>query len=560
MEMDSNQNLKNNKFANSRDVGKILWQNRQLIISVALLTVFTVFIVTVMIQPTYRIKSKILVKEEDMSYQDTLPSYHNRAEFLQNQAEIIKSKSLLLKVFENNLLKKAVIKQSGKRSLDIERLQENIVVKPINHSNIIKLEIDSQNPVFARSLSSEIIKHYQNYHTQKKNNLIEQAITAIEQAKNSARQDLEKAQKEFSGYVEKNQVSLLPESEIMLDFKRFARFDTSLIEVNSDIQKTAAKTEALREALEKNNYQDLDFPFLVNNQGLLEQEKKLQQAQINLSNLSSDYTPAHPELIKAKNRVEKLKTDLDKKRETIIASQLQSYRNELESLKSKKAVLANANQDYSEKLKETISSQPELAALLNRLKNQRNIYEKLLTKEQNLKIFAYRSLATSNIEIIDPPRIPQKPLSPNMALNIILGILAGLTLGTSSAMIWPEILSSETHFKQDKQRKEKRFKVNTKMIYNLAGHPRQNYQGLLTNISESGINFKTEDKPQKGSLINIELNLPGSKIIKTKARIIWTHEISLKEDGDGPFSVGAEFTKTTTSKRRLIIRQLTPNQ
>ncbi|MCF7891491.1 MAG: PilZ domain-containing protein [Candidatus Omnitrophica bacterium] len=560
MEMDSNQNLKNNKFANSRDVGKILWQNRQLIISVALLTVFTVFIVTVMIQPTYRIKSKILVKEEDMSYQDTLPSYHNRAEFLQNQAEIIKSKSLLLKVFENNLLKKAVIKQSGKRSLDIERLQEEIVVKPINHSNIIKLEIDSQNPVLARSLSSGIIKNYQNYHTQKKNNLIEKAITAIEQAKNSARQNLEKAQKEFSGYVEENQVSLLPESEIMLDFKRFARFDTSLIEVNSDIQKTTAKTEALREALEESSYQDLDFPFLVNNQGLLEQEKKLQQAQINLSNLSSDYTPAHPELIKAKNRVEKLKTDLNKKRETIIISQLQSYRNELESLKSKKTVLANANQDYSEKLKETISSQPELAALLNRLKNQRNIYEKLLAKEQNLKIFAYRSLATSNIEIIDPPRIPQKPLSPNMALNIILGILAGLTLGTSSAMIWPGILSSETPFKRDKQRKEKRFKVNTKMTYNLAENPRQNYQGLLTNISESGINFKTESKPQKDSLINIELNLPGSKIVKTKARIIWTHEISLKEDGDGPFSVGAEFAKTTASKRRLIIRQLAPNQ
>jgi hypothetical protein len=312
--------------------------------------------------------------------------------------------------------------------------------------------------------------------------------------------------------------------------------------------------------LEESSYQDLDFPFLVNNQGLLEQEKKLQQAQINLSNLSSDYTPAHPELIKAKNRVKKLKTDLDRKRETIIASQLQSYRNELESLKSKKAVLANANQDYSEKLKETISNQPELAALLNRLKNQRNIYEKLLTKEQNLKIFTYRSLATSNIEIIDPPRIPQKPLSPNMALNIILGILAGLTLGTSSAMIWPGILSPETHPKQNGQRKEKRFKVNTKMIYSLSEKPRQNYRGLLTNISESGINFKTENKPQKGSLINIELILPGSKIIKTKARIIWVHEISLKEDGDGPFSVGAEFTKTTADKRRLIMRQLVSNQ
>ncbi len=535
-------------------VGRMLWDRKGLIFLFTFLTFAVVFITTLLIRPVWRSTAKILVKEVKFDPAEILPSYVQDEEFLRDQAEIIRSKSLIVQTLEEGQLKQRLQEEANKLPLDIDRLQKNITATPLNRTNIIELAVDNTNPVLAKSLSAALINTYSDYRRTANITRIDNALSTTNAALRSAQQQLDSAEQELQDYTRKEEVAILPETEIVLDFKRFATLDAALIDIDSDIRRVDAKIVAVNKELLVKDLNSLTLPFLVNSPVINDLRDKMQDAEITLINLATEYTASHPEVIKTHNTVQELRTALENEKHKIIAAEMEAYQLEKKTLESKKEVLTQANNNYTHRLRKTLASQPVLSSLLNTIRHRRKVYQDLLDRQLGLKIIRERAASNPGTEIVETPDIPLYPLRPKLALNLLLGLIAGLCFGCSAAIFFPADIFKSAAYSPGKkeQRKNLRFPTSADIIYTALSRPYVRQEGSLINISDSGLRFATEGKPEKNSRVRLEIFIPGSKPILAQGKIIWTHEISLREDGRGPFNVGVKFTKIKSSDKKLL--------
>jgi len=525
-----------------KTAGQILWEKKGIVFILTFTTLSVVFISTLLIKPVYQTNSKIMLKEESLNPSETTPSYKKNEEFLQDQAEIIKSRTNISKALESKILASRLLEQSDKDFIDIERLQKTISSVPINKTNILELKIENTDPSLAKSLSTALISAYSNSINTAQEISLNNSFLAIDSTMQSTLNTILEAEKELEEYIKKEGVFILPETEIVLNLKRFASFDSSLIDVDSEIQKVNTKAAAVSKELATSGINSLSLPFITNNQTINNLQSKLQAAEISLSNLTTEYTSFHPEVINAYKNIREIENTLEKTK--IIDSEIESYSLEKKSLESKRKVLSESNDNYAKTLKKTLASQPKLSSMLSNLSIQRRIYEDLLSKKINLQILISRINNTSKIKIIDPPQIPLHPLRPNLPLNMLLGLFAGFALGCSFAISLPD---SPRSAKKNKQRKELRnnlrFPLSTDIIYSHLKEPYIKYQAFSLNFSNSGLSFSSEHKPNTKDILNLEIQAINGTSIIAKGKVIWSHEVSLLENGRGPFNSGIKFTR-----------------
>jgi len=541
--------------ATPKTVGEILWNKKGLIFLSTFVTLSVVFISTLLIKPVYQINSKILIKEKSLNPAELTISYTRNEEFLQDQAEIISSTSNILKALKSGMLRDRFLEQSNTNAIDIERLQKDISVAPVNKTNIIELKVENTDPSLAKSLSTTLVSTYQDTIRTTQKTSLDNSLLAITNATESNLKALTKAEEELEEYVKKEKVAILPETEIVLDLKRFANFDTALIDVDSEIQKVNTKINAVDRELATTATNNLTLPFIINNSVINALQDKLQTAEIALSNLVTEYTSFHPEVIKTYKNIRELKAALENEKNKIIDSEMESYNIEKDSLESKRMILYKSNKNYTEKLQKTLASQPKLSSLLNNIKTQRRIHEDLLSKQTDLQILIARINNTSGISIISPPQMPLYPLRPNLTLNLLLGLFAGFALGCSFAITSPEQPKYLKENKLQKElRKKLRFPLSTDIIYSSRKEPYIKHQAFSLNCSESGLSFSSEYKPNKNDILNLEiLPINGNSII-VKGKVIWTHEVSLLENGNGPFNSGIKFIKINQKDREHLLQ------
>lgn len=66
--------------------------------------------------------------------------------------------------------------------------------------------------------------------------------------------------------------------------------------------------------------------------------------------------------------------------------------------------------------------------------------------------------------------------------------------------------------------------------------------GLATNISGGGICFRTEDPYKLGTMLALELELPGMPVaVIALARVVWVQESPSEAEPERPWELGCEF-------------------
>jgi tyrosine-protein kinase Etk/Wzc len=136
--------------------------------------------------------------------------------------------------------------------------------------------------------------------------------------------------------------------------------------------------------------------------------------------LLADYTEKFPEVVSTNEKIVQIRMSIR-----------QIVKNTISQLGSQLEATSEIIEKYNDQLKQLPEKERELAGLKRNAAVSAEIYTFLLQKLEEARIAKASTL--SNIRVIDMAVVPQGAISPNIRLNLMLGLIAGLLLAVGIA-------------------------------------------------------------------------------------------------------------------------------
>jgi polysaccharide chain length determinant protein (PEP-CTERM system associated) len=203
----------------------------------------------------------------------------------------------------------------------------------------------------------------------------------------------------------------------------------------------------------------------------------LEQLRVQLAALQSSYTDNHPDVVRLKSRI----ADLEKKYKSgelqasanlpgqasadpsvLMAQksldehrrQQSEARMEIQNLEVEIANIERQIKDYQQRVERTPRHEQELLTLQRDYSNLKQSYDSLVNRklEAEIAVNMEKKQKGEQFSILDPARLPEKPISPDLRRLFLLMLAAGLGLGAGlvalldffdSSLKKPESLEAE---------------------------------------------------------------------------------------------------------------------
>jgi len=184
-----------------------------------------------------------------------------------------------------------------------------------------------------------------------------------------------------------------------------------------------------------------------------ERGRQLEEAKAQLARAREKYTAEHPDVIRLQRTVASLEASVDaaasvgKKREQTlhadnpvyiqVKGQLDAVGVERESAVKRLEQLRAKREDYERRLAQSPEVERQFREMARALDSAQLKYQEILAKQTEARV-------SENLEserkgerftMIEPPQIPEKPISPNRLLIILLGLALSVALGIGAAAV-----------------------------------------------------------------------------------------------------------------------------
>ena len=177
--------------------------------------------------------------------------------------------------------------------------------------------------------------------------------------------------------------------------------------------------------------------------GTMSYEAQLEELNKQLADLQSRYTEKHPDIVRTKKRI----ADLGKSKETTTVKNDPRYRELKAALAETDRQILRFRQEgakinaqigqYRGRVEGATQREQEMASMLQEYNNTRLQYDTLIKKSEeaqqaeNLE----RRQKGEQFRVIDPARMPEKPVQPDIPKVLLIGLFAGLGCGLGGIFI-----------------------------------------------------------------------------------------------------------------------------
>jgi polysaccharide chain length determinant protein (PEP-CTERM system associated) len=172
-------------------------------------------------------------------------------------------------------------------------------------------------------------------------------------------------------------------------------------------------------------------------------EVQVEELKKQLADLQSRYTDRHPDIVLTKKRI----ADLEKNKETLGVKNDPRYRElnaalaetdrQIRRLREDGEKLRAQGGQYRGRIEGTTQREQEMVSMLQEYHNTRLQYDTLIKKSEeaqqaeNLE----RRQKGEQFRVIDPARLPEKPVQPDIPKVLLIGLLAGLGCGLGGIFV-----------------------------------------------------------------------------------------------------------------------------
>lgn len=404
--------------------------------------------------PVYE-ASTTIIYEATKSPVGANPFYEYRnKESLLNQIEEIKSRSVALEVVSSlpsQVLKGIPLPEERPEGFDVTayyaaKIRDNIKAAPVAESDVIQIKVQAHDALSAATIANTVTAELSERNLRIRREEVSGVRTFIEEQREKYRDRLEEAESTLRRFKESNRVTSL-DKEVAEVLHRVTQIDALYQETKANREKTEERLRRLSEKItsQKQNLApsiaDVSTPFV--NQ-LKSDLMKLQSTYV--SQQLQGVPENNPKMVEMREAMQKLRGNLAEEARKIAEaehvvdplsqiSRLYEERVqlelELETLRTYERSLNNAVSQYEQNLNGLPSKEYELARLTRERDLANSIYIMLSQRNEEARISEAEKIG--NLRIIDRAELPKSPIRPKKELNLLVGLLLGVTMGLGLA-------------------------------------------------------------------------------------------------------------------------------
>ncbi|HSH88027.1 MAG TPA: chain length determinant protein EpsF [Methylophilus sp.] len=424
----------------------ILTARKKIIFIVAILTMLTAVIVSMLWPKNYLATTKVLLnyKGVDPVTGTTIPAQLMPG-FLGTQADIIQSKSVgidvvkKLKLSEIPSIREDFEKSIKNNSVDIdqwlaERLLNNLSVTPSRESSVILIGYKGIEPSFAATMANAFADSYITLTLKLKMDPALKASQYLSEQTKVLRENLQKSQEKLSQYQQDHGLTSIQEAYDVEGSKlrdlssQYGMMQSQSIDANSRRNDAAKNTS--------------DSPDVAQNPVIQNLRMSLVSAESKLAELGQRYSKNHPQYISTDAEVSKLRSQLQTEIDRTVVSLSNS---------------ASINSQRLGDVRSQLEKQKQKVLELNRSRSELMILEKDIEIAQNALAsvnnrFSQTALEgqsnQADISILEAATPPTSPSNPRLILIAPFSLIIGIMLGCFFALI-AEFIDRRVRSKDD---------------------------------------------------------------------------------------------------------------
>jgi succinoglycan biosynthesis transport protein ExoP len=414
------------------DYWRVIRSRKEIVLAVAILVILTGTVYTLMLPNIFASSARIRVSEDAPSIspfavqQSGYSSYNPY--FLKTQFEVLTSKPLLYEVI-NRLNLQQEWGSDGEtlpRDVALAIMQNSVSVFQQRDTSLIVISVKRDDPDEAADIANLLAEVYRDSRLDFANKETRGAIDNIEIAVKEQAQRVVDAEQQVQEIREQFGLAIVGGEGIDISEMQMQQLEADRMAA----QQAMMEKEGILNILENLEDQDLvdSSSGITSDPLVMNTIQQIQGIDVQLSSLSADYGPNHPEILRSQYQ--------KKRAEEVLKQQLQSLRNRLQTefdlarsrfikvdalLESVKATtIAEQGKEY----------QPFRKALAD-LETERMIYNQLSARLRQEIITL--DVPRNPVEIIDSAEPNRRPVSPNLFMNVLLSIFVGLGAGVGLA-------------------------------------------------------------------------------------------------------------------------------
>jgi polysaccharide biosynthesis transport protein len=424
---------------NIHDYFRILAKRKWLVIGTFLTVFLGVALLTFFKTPIFRATAMLQITQDnpgtDVSSDDKLSKITGSSDmekFQKTQYKILQSESLALRLFKNLQLMdhpdfKFIREQnSNKSEAEIEQLMvtaflKNLEITPVRDSFLVAVSYESPDRVMAQRVVNVIGSEY-----------MDLAIDRRNESFAHVREWLDKQLREMGGKVQEAQKKLYKFGQ-KTDIYTLENKDNVIVQKFIDLSTLLTKAQAEKMAKEA-QYKQIkaegsNAPLIVNNPlvAALRQQMVTQRAKV--SGMKKVFREGHPDLQTEMASLEETKTRLDAE----VRRTVESVKADYEAASRTEKLLTDSFTAQKEQMAKFQDNLADYQILKQDAETNGQLYQALLSRVKSANIAG--TMVQSNVAVIDPGLLPNKPYKPKTLRDLSIAAILGLTLGVGLALL-----------------------------------------------------------------------------------------------------------------------------
>jgi len=408
-------------------------------------------LVVLLLEPVYRSTATILIEEQEIPREYVMATVTSYAEQrLQAINQRIMSSSRLLDIIKQfdlyaekrkGLTNEEIIDDMRTKDIQFKTITADVVNRrtgqPTEATIAFAVSYEGKSPLVVQQIANVLASLYLEENIKVTGQQSSAATKFLEDEMKSVQVDLEALERKISVYKEKNAYAL-PE---LLHFN-LQTLDWS--ERNYDQLK-----DQFRSLREKESYLKTQLATMAPD--VLNQDKdQLRQLRVALVGLRARYSDEYPDVIKVRAEIAELEKKLQAmggQQETPekpdnpayigLSSELASIQSEIKSYEQQIKALDEKRNLYRQRLQQYPKVDEGYKNLMVERNNTQAKYDDLMKKFMDAKVAhgLEKEQMGERFTLIEPPRLPEKPIRPNRPVILLLGLILGLGTGIGTVAL-----------------------------------------------------------------------------------------------------------------------------
>ena len=417
---------------------KTLHTHRRLVTTAAAAGLALALLWSAVIVRTYRAAATIRIDRErpllENIAEQEFPVFPEQADYIETQYKILRSRTLAKQVIakldldgrkelRHGLAEDEIAAYPGDvHPTILERFFERLSVTPSKGTRLVEVAYASTDPQLAPRVANELSDSFVEYNLRAKWDAVRNASVWLEEQLAGLEARLQASEAALREYAQKHSI-LFVEERKDLTTEKLAQIEDELTRAQAD--RISKQSSAL---LAEDVVQgDGELPGSLSSETYSELQQQLADLRREYAGLLVSFAPGYPAAQRVSRQIDELAKALHGEKERLLSSLREQYA----VAAQREELLRAAAAQQRAKVNDISTDFIQYDILKRDAETNRQLYEGLLQRLKEAGVAA--GLRASNIAVLDPAEVPNRPYRPRVALNALVGLAAGLFAGVALA-------------------------------------------------------------------------------------------------------------------------------